>query len=180
MSYLQKTILTLLLTCSCLGYLCAQVDTLSIIAKTKSYAQYLDSVNKPAYSRNHGYATTIADGIIKRNDIIIGGFSIYTLSNAAGDTAFRIEYHDNLDINIYKTYYYKNNKLIYATVELQGGRNNSEIIYQKEEFYDDGQITRTILQQNKKAKRYSDKTNFSLYHDGLKFLEEFKAENDSR
>lgn len=124
--------------------------------------------------------TSVADGIIKTDGEVVGGFDIYTLSNSKGDTAFRIEYHDNLDINIYKTYYYKNDKLIYATVELQDGRNNMKVLYHKEEFYDNDKIIWTTTQQDKKENRYFDKTNFSMYNDGLKFLNDFKNENNRR
>ena len=118
--------------------------------------------------------TSIADGTIKRDDVIVGGFGIYTLSNLKGDTALRIEYHDNLDINIYKTYYYNYNKLIFATVDLQTEETNAKTIYHKEEFYNNGTIIWTKTQKEKSADNYFDKTNFILFEDGLKYLDDFK------
>ncbi|HEU5167846.1 MAG TPA: hypothetical protein VFU29_20010 [Chitinophagaceae bacterium] len=124
--------------------------------------------------------TSIADGIIKKDEVVVGGFGVYTLSNAKGDTVLRIEYHDNLDINIYKTYYFRNNKLLFATVELQDGRNNMKSIYRKEEIYDETRAIWTTTQKEKKADRYSDKTDFALYNDGLKFLDDFIKDSNRR
>jgi hypothetical protein len=167
-----NSILTIIFTIySCFVF--AQVDT-SLIVHTKSYVKYIDSINKLDYVREQGFVTSIADGIIKRDNLIIGGFGIYTLSNQQGDTAFRIEYHDNLEINIYKIYYYRDNKLVYATVELQDGRNNMAVLYHKEEFYDNDKIIRTTARQKKKANKYFGKINYSMYSDGLEFLNDFK------
>lgn len=175
LNFISATILTV---CSH-NSLFAQVDT-SIVLETKTYAKHLDSLDKLPHPQDFGFMTLIADGIIKRDDIIIGGFGVYTLSNAKADTAFRIEYHDNLDINIYKTYYFKNNKLIFATVELQDGRDNMKSIYRKEEIYDQNKIIWTTIRKEKKADRYFDKTNFGLYDDGLKLLADFMKENNRR
>jgi hypothetical protein len=104
MGYFLKFIATIFLALCSWHFLFAQFDS-SLISETKVYAKYLDSINKLAHPQNFGFMTSIADGIIKRDDVIVGGFGIYTLSNSKGDTVLRIEYHDNLDINIYKTYY---------------------------------------------------------------------------
>ena len=175
LNFISATILTI---CSH-NFLFAQVDT-SIVLETKIYAKQLDSLDKLPHPQDFGFMTSIADGIIKKDDIVVGGFGVYTLSNAKGDTALRIEYHDNLDINIYKTYYFKNNKLIFAIVELQDGRDNMKSIYHKEEIYAESKIIWTITQKEKKANIFFDKTNFALYDDGLKFLADFMKENNRR
>ena len=177
MRHFLKFITTTLLTISFCNFLFAQVDS-SIIIETKNYSKYLDSLNKLDHPQNFGLATSIADGIIKRDDVIVGGFGIYTLSK--GDTALRIEYHDNLDINIYKTYYYKSNKLIFATLELQTEETNAKTIYYKEEFYNDRNIIWTNTQKEKSVDNYFDKTNFVLFEDGIKYLDDFKKDNHRR
>ena len=164
--------------CSC-NFVFAQVDS-TFILETKIYAKYLDSINKLDHPQNFGFMTSIADGIIKRNRIVVGGFGVYTLSNSKGDTALRIEYHDNLDINIYKTYYFKSDKLIYATLELQDGKESMKSIYRKEELYNNDIIVWTTTDKEKSAEKYFDKTNFLLYQDGLKFLVDFKKDNNRR
>ena len=159
------------------NFLIAQGDS-SIISDARVYSKYIDSVSRLDYPQGSGFMTSIADGIIKRDEITIGGFGVYTLSNAKGDTALRIEYHDNIDVNIYKVYYYKLNILIYATVELKENRGEMKRIYWKEEVYNaDGIVTGTINEKTKKANRYFEKTNFSLYADGIKFLKDFKDNN---
>ena len=151
----------------------AQFDT-SPISKIKCYINYIDSIEKLEYVQNLGFITSIADGIIKNGDDVIGGFGVYTLSNSKADTAFRIQYHDNLDMNIYKTYYYRSNQLLYAIVELKDWRNGMKVIYKKEEFYNDNKVIWTTLQKEKSANKYFNKTDFSLFEDGLKFIDDFK------
>jgi len=169
-------IATILLTISSCNFVLAQVDT-SSISQTRNYVKYIDSINKLDYVQDKGFMTSVADGSIKTNGKVVGGFGIYTLSNSKGDTAFRIEYHDNLDINIYKTYYFMFDKLIYATLELQNGSANTKSIYLKEEFYNNGNIVWTTTNEEKTAHKYSEKTNILLYKDGLNFLVDFKNES---
>src|SRR5690349_10765504 len=104
MRYVLNLSVTLSLALFYYSTLSAQVDT-SLIAITKGYVMYLDSVDRYDYMQKGNFSTSIADGIIKRDDIVVGGFGIYTLSKLNSDTVFRIEYHDNLDMNIYKIYY---------------------------------------------------------------------------
>ena len=179
MRYFINFIATIFLTiCSC-NFVFAQIDT-SSISQARNYVKYIDSINKLDYVQDKGYMKSVADGIFKADGEVVGGFGIYTLSNSKGDTAFRIEYHDNLNINIYKTYYFQFDKLIYATLELQDGRSNMKSIYRKEEFYKNDNIIWTNTNKEKSAEKYFDKTNFLLYQDGLKFLADFKKDNDRR
>lgn len=179
MQHLINFIATIFLTvCSC-NSVFAQVDT-SLVGQTRNYVKYIDSINNLDYVQDKGFMTSVADGIIKTDGKVVGGFGIYTLSNSNGDTAFRIEYHDNLNINIYKIYYFQFDKLIYATLELQDGRANMKSIYRKEEFYNNNNILWTATKKEKSAEKYFDKTNFLLQKDGLKFLAEFKKDNNRR
>lgn len=155
----------------------AQADS-SVINQTRSYAKYIDSINKLDYVQDKGFMRSIADGIIKSNDAVVGGFGIYTLSNSKGDTAFRIECHDNLNINTYKTYYFLSDKLIYATLELQDGTDHMKSIYLREEFYDKDKIIWTTIRKDKTAEKYLDKTDFLLYPNGYHVLAEFKKQNN--
>ena len=164
--------------CSC-NSVFAQVETPSI-SETRNYVKYLDSINKLDHVQDNGFMTSVADGIIKTDGEVVGGFGIYTLSNSKGDTAFRIEYHDNLNINIYKTYYFKFDKLIYATLELQDEKENMKSVYWKEEVYNNNNIVWTITNKDNSAEKYFDKTIFLLYQDGLKFLADFNKANNGR
>ena len=157
----------------------AQVDS-SVVLEIKAYAKHLDSLDKLPYPEDFGYMTSIADGIIKRDNIVVGGFGVYTLSNAKGDTVLRIEYHDNLDINIYKTYYFRNNNLIFSTVELQDESKEMKCIYHKEEAYVEKKIIWATTQKGEISDTYFYKTNFEMYNDGLKYLHDFMRENNRR
>ena len=153
------------------NFLFAQVDT-SYISDTKAYASYLDSINRLDHPQNFGFMTSIADGIIKRDNAIVGGFGISTLSNANGDTALRIAYHDNLNINTYKTYYFRQDKLVYAVLVLKNTNPEAKLFFRKEEFYKDNKIIWANPPGN--PGRYIDITNFSLLEDGQRFLADFK------
>ncbi len=159
------------------GSLLAQNDTFAV-HDTRIYAQRLDSISELGYPQDFGYMKSVADGIIKRDDVIIGGFGVYTLSNAIGDSALKIKYHDNLDVNIYKTYYYKNHELIYANVELRDRTSKQNVLYHKEEFYNNGKIVWAKTNETKKVKKYISRVKFSIYDDGLKFLDNFKKESN--
>jgi hypothetical protein len=53
-------------------------------------------------------------------------------------------------------------------------------IFRKEEFYNNDSIVSTMTNKDKSAEDYFDKTNFLLQSDGLKFLADFKKENNRR
>ncbi|RZM30337.1 MAG: hypothetical protein EOO88_01220 [Pedobacter sp.] len=63
-----------------------------------------------------------------------GGFSTTTYSNTKGDTLFKIAYHDNLDSNLYMTFYYRVNKVVYAKIDYTGSDAGSFIYSRAVEF----------------------------------------------
>lgn len=176
MSILIKYLFAFCLITSVYSQSIAQKNS-PLIAEIKTYVQYIDSINNIDYTQDIGYMKSIADGVIKNNDKIIGGIGIYSLLNIKGDTAYRIEYHDNVNINIYKIYYYKSDELIYAVTELKDYKLNRQTIFRKEEFYNKGIIIYTTTKQVKNAKKYSYKTNFSMYEDGMEYLNKFNNKN---
>ena len=149
-------------------------DVTAFKEQANKYVKYVDSINELDH-QNKDFTTSIADGVIKIDDNIVGGFGIYTLANAKYDTAFRIEYSGGIDITVKKTYYYKYNKLIFARLMLKDTR---EIIYQREEVFNNDIILCTSTKKDKKANRYISETNISLFDDGLHFLEDFKKESN--
>ena len=152
----------------------SQVDS-TIVSQIKAYVKQIDSLDDLDYVQNIGLIKSVTDGEILRNKVVIGGFGIYTLSNSKSDTVLRIRYHDNVDINIYKTYYYRYNKLIYSIVELKEWRSVVKTIYRKEEFYDKERILLTTLQNEESANKFAEKTRFSLYQDGIKYINNFRG-----
>src|SRR5689334_4391475 len=83
----------------------AQIDT-DVIFATKRYVKYIDSINNLDGVQDRGFMKGVADGVVKTaegNTVnTVGGFGVYTLANLKWDTVFRIEYHINVPLNIYK------------------------------------------------------------------------------
>ncbi len=148
----------------------AQTDSF-LVAEIRTYMNHIDSINSPDNAQDRGYMKSVADGIIKRDNEVAGGFGIYTLSNLNGDTVYRIAYHGNLDINTYKTYYFSKNELVYATLELKNKDSLATTFFKKEEFYNNGKLILKNPEQD--PKRYIDISEFSLLTDGKKLLTDF-------
>jgi len=160
----------ILSTCLC-SSLFAQSDSL-LVHQIRNYVKYIDSINSLNYVQDKGFVKSIAEGVIKRDNKVVGGYGIYSLSNLKNDTVFRIEYHDNFGINTYKTYYYQNNKIVYATLEFKNTDEQETTFFRKEEFYNDDKVILKSPEQN--PKRYIDISSFSMLDDGKKLLADFQ------
>lgn len=165
------SILMLLITCVCHATY-AQADAGAVKA-IQQYIQYIDSVSE---GRPADFSTSIADGIIETDDHTTGGFGIYTLSNIHRDTAFRIVYNGSLDIGILKTYYFKDNKLVYAKLAFTDSHTGSQLFYQREEYYHHNGLVWTKTEGGKDAEKYASRAAFSLFKDGSGYLADFKQE----
>jgi hypothetical protein len=150
----------------------SQHDT-TAVAQIKIYTHYLDSVSEVDF----GYNTHVEDGTIIRDNVVIAGYGVYTLSNLANVTAFRIEYHDNLEVNLYKTFYYKSNLLLFAKMELKDVKGNSRVLYSREEYYKDGKLIFAQTNDTKASKAYVHRLPLPLWEEGNKFLNEFRKAN---
>jgi len=176
MKHLINLTATIIISFCCSSTVFAQADS-SVIKNIKSYVLYIDSVNKLDYAQDQGFISGITDGIIKVDGETVGGYGIYTLANTKADTVYRIEYHENYPINTYKTYYFKHNQLVYARLELQGGKSYMERIYLREEYYRNEKMIGSATSKDKRAGKYPGKTNIILYPDALNFLTEYVKEN---
>ncbi|MBV4360517.1 hypothetical protein [Pinibacter aurantiacus] len=174
MRYLTYFITTIIFSISFCNSAIAQTDSL-LVHQIRLYVNHIDSINNLDYAQDKGFMKSVVDGIIKRNDKVVGGCGIYTLSNLKGDTVYRIHYHDNLDINTYKTYYFKENKLVYGTLELKNMDSLATTFFKKEEFYNEGKVVFKSLEQN--PKRYIDMVKFSLLEDAKSFFARFTKNN---
>jgi hypothetical protein len=173
----MKQLAVLIYFILCTGHaLLAQADT-AFTSSARRYVQYIDSVNKLDYAQDKGFISAVTDGIIKANDEVVGGYGIYTLASTNADTVYRIEYHDNYPINTYRTYYFKNNKLIYAKLELMGGGSFMKSIYLREEYYNNDTVTWSATRQEKSARKYYRKTEIVLLQDALTLQAEFMKDN---
>lgn len=166
----------ILAVCSC-HTASAQTDT-PAVSEIRHYVGYIDSVSELSYEQRSNLSSSIADGVTKDdNGNVIGGFGIYTLSNQRFDTAFRIQYHSNVHVNCSKTYYYRDNKLIYARLELRDRETGTRMLYKKEEFYNNSNVVGTKIHSVKEGEQYPAWTSLSLFKDGTAYLANFIKDN---
>ena len=107
------------------------------------------------------------------NSTELGGFSIeYSYQ---GDTVFEISYHDNVDNNIYETYYFQNKQLICSKVEV-GGYGLGAPLYRGAEYYRNGKIVYSINPASEAPKEFHDRVGSSWWEKGNEYYEQVKKE----
>lgn len=132
-----------------------QIDSVKIL-HFQTYTMYVDQLEyefKNQVKSNICIGGSIEEGSIstipnvKDSNSLIkvkkGGFGKYTLKNCRygkNDTIYKILYHDNVDKNLYKIFYYENNCLVASQIRLENDNSRSEIIYSNTEYYDDSSI----------------------------------------
>jgi hypothetical protein len=156
------------------------------IKNVRQYISYIDSLTRLKKMPNN-LAETVAEGPVTVEEFLIskdnrdtlpkkkilGGYGKYTIQNRRGDTVYKIYYHDNIDMNLFETYYFRNNNLIGAKIELQDeGIGNT--IFSKEEYYKNSKIVFSSSTKNNLSERYQKRVEISLLETGAKFLTEFK------
>jgi hypothetical protein len=170
--------------------LLAQVDTVAI-SKIRLYTKYIDSLSDNDEGQKF-VIKSIAEGRITQNiastsivghnskvDTIIkvkeGGFGRYTTENIKGDTVYKILYHDNINKNFYETYFYKDNKLVYAKIDYQEN-GIGQTFYYREEFYKDNELL--FVTESKKLidKAFRQRVTFDLRKKGDEYLKKFQSD----
>lgn len=151
----------------------AQPSTNADIQQIKDYVRYVDSVDL-IDDFPGGFSKSVEDGVITSEGKVIGGSGTYTSSNDRFDTVFRIEYHTNYPLNIYRIYYFMNNTLVYATLRLKDTSQELKTLYFKEEFYGDDQLIYRYPQKD--PTHYVDISNLSLHREGKEKLLKFLAQ----
>ena len=180
------TILALTFACNSL---LAQVDTVAI-SKIKLYTKFIDSLSDNDEGQKiviksisegritQSIASTSIVGHISKVDTIIkekeGGFGRYTTKNIKGDTVYKILYHDNINKNFYETYFYKDNKLIYAKIDYQEN-GIGQTFYYREEFYKDNEILFITESKNPIDKTFRQRVTFNLRKKGDEYFKEFQT-----
>jgi hypothetical protein len=178
MTHLNLIATFFLTTCASISVF-AQADT-SLINDTDYYVKYIDSIQRSDNLNHNGFRSFIEDGVIQKDGETIGGYGTYTLTNSKNDSVYRIEYIGGLNVTVNKTYYYKADKLIFARLQLISNKKAFGNIYTKTEYYSEGETVKSDIQKEKIARNYSTEINFSLFQDGIKFLDNFKREYNRR
>lgn len=112
----------------------AQVDSGTYVKEIRGYIQQTDSLIE--IRKGKTLMESISEGPISaRHDdkTFKGGYTLHTIETFRGDSVFRMIHHDNLDKNRTETFYLRNNKLVFASIELQDNPNTS--LYRREEYY---------------------------------------------
>lgn len=125
----------------------AQEDSV-YVKEIRTYTRYIDSLFEND-SRQRKVIQSVSEGktsvtrAINGNEetqSYSGGFSRYVIENTKGDTVYRINVNDNIEKYLVQTFYYKSNKPVFASIQLQDLENGKKVIYQREEFYRDGKL----------------------------------------
>jgi hypothetical protein len=93
-----------------------------------------------------------------------------------GDTLFKVEYHDNLQKNLYLTFYYMSNKLVYGKLEYQED-GIGQTFYEREEFYGDSSLLLVNETKMDLKDDYKKRAAYSLRKRGQEYFEDFKKQN---
>lgn len=156
----------------------------------KAYIKYVDELED---IDNKHVTRSISEGSITRVNALVskeqpqdtvwqkasGAFSLQTIHNIQADTVYRIQYHDNIDDNFYKIYYYKNNQLVAARISVVINMSGPTL-YFKEEHYKDGRITYVSPVTDKLGTDNKGRVYFSIYEDGNDALKKFLNDHKGR
>lgn len=160
-----------------------------LIDSIKTYKLIIDSIiNKDENQKL--VIRHIIEGTLKQQIVIgnsnnrettketkFGGFGEYTYTNLKGDTVFSIMYHDNIEKNFYERYYYKNNKLVFALIELQED-GIGQSFYKREENYSGDKLLLVKESKNEIGKEYKQRINFDLRKKGDEYLKTYLSKKE--
>ncbi len=104
------------------------------------------------------------------------GFSRETYAVTSKDSVYKIVYHDNLDNNTYRVYYFKDNKLILAKLRLEAN-GQGDILFESEHFYltDELVAQRVLIRNRKFGKRIRELQKVDNVRAAYEMLQEYFA-----
>lgn len=139
------------------------------ISDIRAYKNEINSIyNSPdSFQHNKGLIKTHKYWELKKNGKL-KKIQVYRLTNPAKDSIYKVFYWDNIDSDLYKTFYYIENKLVYAKVEIWN-LANIEATYTREEYYKDGIIVDRIISEEDFNPKHTYRIEFSLFNDGSNY-----------
>lgn len=167
-------------------------DTIQVNSIRK-YRQYIDSLIENDDKQTY-IVRAIAEGTIRQEilrtskdrhtnkidttkEIKNGGFGKYTYCNQKGDTVFKILYHDNIDKNFYESFYFKDNKLIFASIKYEeNGMGNT--FYSRQEYYNYDNLILAEETKNPIEQVYRQRVSFDLIQKGKDYLKKYFDEKN--
>jgi hypothetical protein len=167
-------------------------DTI-LVRSIKAYKLHIDSLIENDESQTF-VVRAISEGTIKNEivrtsivghynrrdstkEIKNGGFAKYTYDNPKSDTVFKIQYHDNIDKNFNEIYYYRDNKLVFATIKYEeNGIGNT--FYSRQEYYNNDKLIIVEETKNKIEEIYKQRLSFDLMQKGKDYLKKYFGEKN--
>jgi hypothetical protein len=165
----------------------AQIDTAGI-ARINAYVHGIDSIigieknNKHSlYTEDYSHGTitrqtekTKKDSVQAKLDTIVktadlGRFSIKSFRK--NDTVLRIEYFDNTKKNLLETFYFRDRKMILASVRLDDD-NTGEMLYQRMEYFPAGKPIYVTPPLGELPKDLQPRVSISLKDSGKRYYDQ--------
>jgi hypothetical protein len=148
------------------------------IEDIKTYVNKIDSLSHiKTFSENNKaqLILTISDGQIKnKKRRLKGGFSNEEITDSDMDTLYLFRRHDNLQMNLYESYYYKSDKLVFSKIELKGDNDSNATLFLKQVYYKDDKVIFSTIDQDKLEKQYKWRIDFDPLTSGYFYLKDFK------
>jgi len=148
----------------------------SSIKSIRVYVKTIDSLNRMS-TKKTGLVSSMSEGSIestKKGGLKGRGFSRITTTSPDSDTVYLIQQHDNLEKNLYQSYYFEFDKLVFSRIELRDDDGKNITLFLQEEYYADDKVVLSSIDGNKLKKKYKWRTDFDHMASGYSYLREFK------
>lgn len=111
---------------------------------------------------------SISEGEITKNGKNIGGFSTYSLYDKTNKKLFRIRNQESTNLYHKTTFYYANDEVIFARIEIEDWNSRkTKVVYDVKYYFRDDKLIE-VLNEDKKYSNSND-----VLTDGKKYLENY-------
>jgi hypothetical protein len=162
-------------------------STDNIITEIKTYVNKVDSLSsiKTFLTTDKDVKAqlipTISEGPIENKKRgLKGGFSIETVTSSDMDTLYIIKHHDNIEKNLYKSYYYRSGRLVFSKIELQDDGDTNATLFLEQEYYMDDKVVLSTIDKNKLRQKYKWRVDFDPLTDGYLYYKKFKEKGANK
>jgi len=156
-------------------------NTSHSIENIKAYVKMVDSLSsiktylKIDKEEQVKLVLSLSEGTIEdKKRRLKGGFSVVTITNSDSDTVYSIQKHDNLEKNLYQSYYFQSDKLVFSRIELKNDDDKNDTLFLQEEYYADNKMILSVIDKSKLKKKYKWRTDIDHVASAYYYLMEFK------
>lgn len=144
------------------------------------YVKKIDSLRDATIlvaTNSPGFVTSIAEGIIEHTKRKLrGGFSTEITSDTTGKILYVIRNSDNLQKNLYKSYYFKSDKLVFSEIKLTDDDGLSDVLFLRRDIYHDDEVIYSTTDASHLKAKYRWRIDFDPLTDGYSYLRQFRSE----